>query len=71
MAVMLGALYRALLEPNEENARKASEEVASFETKFSNFESKMEKLQGDMNLIKWMLGTLIILVLFLLGKITF
>lgn len=27
MAIMLGALYKALMEPTEENARKAAEEV--------------------------------------------
>ena len=69
MAVMLGALYRALVEPNEENARKAAEEVAAYDAKLAGFESKLSQLQGDLAVLKWMTGTLIVLVLIVLGKI--
>lgn len=68
MTMMLGALYKALIEPNEENARKAAEEVAAYDAKFSNLELRMEKMQSDINILKWMMGTLIVLVLFVLGK---
>jgi hypothetical protein len=62
MAVMLGALYRALIEPSEENARRAAEEVAAYEAKLAQF-------QSDLTLLKWMVGTLIVLVLIVLGKV--
>ena len=62
MAVMLGALYKALLEPNEENARKASEEVAAYD-------NRIAQIERDLTLLKWMVGTNIVLTLFLLGKV--
>jgi hypothetical protein len=60
MAVMLSELYEALRHPSEEQARKAAEEVAAYELRLARIES-------DLLVIKWMGGTLITLVLVLLG----
>jgi hypothetical protein len=62
MAVMLGALYKALLDPNEENARKAAEEVAAYE-------SALSAIRSELAVIKWMVATLIVLVLLVLGRV--
>jgi hypothetical protein len=54
--LMLGHLYSALRSANvsDDQARAAAEEVAGFETGFSRIES-------DLRLIKWMVGTLVAL----------
>jgi hypothetical protein len=51
MAVMLGNLYRALVTAgaSAEDAQKAAEEVASFESRLAGIESKVSLLQ-------WMVG---------------
>ena len=51
-----------LIDPSEENARKAAEEVAAYEAKPAQF-------QSDLSLLKWMVGTLIVLVLSVLGTV--
>ena len=53
MPLMLGQLYTALRSANvpDEHARAAAEEVAGFETRIGRIES-------DLHLIKWMLGTI-------------
>jgi hypothetical protein len=55
---MLGQLYAALRSANvsDEHARAAAEEVAGFEVRISRIES-------DLRLIKWMVGTLLALQL--------
>jgi hypothetical protein len=64
MALMLGALHRALMGAgaSEEDARKAAEEVAGFE-------NRLAKVEGDLVLLKWMVGTNIVLSLGILGKV--
>jgi hypothetical protein len=51
--LMLGHLYAALRSANvsDEHARAAAEEVASFE-------SRIGRIERDLLVIKWMLGTL-------------
>lgn len=58
MAMMLGALYRALIEAKvpEEAATKAAEEVAGYD-------SRLSAIERDLTVVKWMLGTVIGLVL--------
>jgi membrane protein YqaA with SNARE-associated domain len=61
MSVMLGELYKALLAPaTEEQARKAAEEVAAYENRFT-------RIEADLLLLKWMVGVLITLCLVMLG----
>jgi hypothetical protein len=62
MAMMLGALYKALMEPTEENARRAAEEVAGYE-------SALAAVRSELAVLKWMVATLIGLVLLILGKV--
>ena len=52
MPLMLGALYDALRAANvpDDIARKAAEEVASYEGRLAGIES-------DARLLKWMVGT--------------
>jgi len=49
MAMMLGALYKALMEPSEENARTAAEEVAGYDKALAD-------VRSDLLLLKWMVG---------------
>ncbi len=64
MAVMLGNLYDALKSAgaDDDKARKAAEELAAYEPRFS-------KLEGDVALLKWMVGFNIALTLFVAGLI--
>jgi hypothetical protein len=66
MALRLGALHDALIDPgNAEKAQKAAEEVAGYDTRLS-------KIEADVNLLKWMVGfnlTLSVAMLFLLFSI--
>jgi hypothetical protein len=51
--LMLGQLYAALRSANvpDEHARASAEEVAGFE-------SRIGRIEGDLSVIKWMLGTI-------------
>jgi len=54
---MLGQLYAALRSANvsDEQARAAAEAVAGFE-------SRLARIEGDLRLIQWMLGTVVAVV---------
>lgn len=58
MSTMISEVYDAFVEAgaSQDKARKAAEAVASFETRFNAIEQKLTVFQGDMNLMKWMLG---------------
>lgn len=64
MALMMGALYDALKSANvdDEKARKAAEEVASFE-------QRINAIAGELSIVKWMVGSNIALTLLVLGKL--
>lgn len=64
MPLMSSELYDALLEAgaSEEKARKAAESVAGYEARFST-------LENDIRQIKWGIGTLLVIVLFIAGKV--
>jgi hypothetical protein len=61
MTLQLGALRDALIEggTSPEKAAAAAEEVASYENRLAGIETKLVKLEGNMNLITWMVGTLV------------
>lgn len=63
MPLMSSELYDALLEAgaSDEKARKAAESVAAYEARFANIER-------DIHQIKWGIGTMIVLMLFIAGK---
>ena len=61
MTTMISAVYDALIEAgaSEPKARKASEAIAAYETRFAGIELKMEQISGRLTLIQWMLALLI------------
>jgi hypothetical protein len=61
MALQLGALRAALIEAgaSSEKAEAAAEEVASYENRLSGIEIKLVRLDGKVNLLAWMVGTLV------------
>ena len=58
MATMISEVYDALIEAgaSEEKARKAAEALAGFKNRFA-------KIETDLAVIKWMVGTTIVLVI--------
>jgi hypothetical protein len=64
MALMLSSLYDALLDAgaSEEKARKAAEEAAQYEARFSHPEV-------DVGLVKWMVGVNLAISLGILVKL--
>ena len=62
MALRMGALYDALLaaQAPEEQARKAAEEVA-------DYNERIGKVERDLTILKWMVGSTITLQLMTLG----
>ena len=63
MALMLGALYDALVSGGvaEDKARKAAEEIATYDNRFA-------KIEADLTLLKWMVGLVLAGVLTLIMK---
>lgn len=58
MPVMSANLYKALIEANvsAESAQRAAEEVA-------NYDDRLFKIDRDLAVLKWMVGTVLALVL--------
>jgi hypothetical protein len=63
MALMLLETYKALLAAgvSEEQAEKAASELASYE-------SRLAKIASDLNLLKWMVGFILVITTTLLLK---
>ena len=61
MTTLITEVYDALLDAgaSEPKARKAAEAIAAYENRFSGIELKMERLDGRLTLIQWMLAVLI------------
>ena len=64
MTLQLGALRDALLEAGAtpEKAAKAAEEAAAYE-------NRLAKIETDLTVLKWMVGTNVVLTLGILGKL--
>ena len=64
MALMSAGLYDALKEAgaSEEKARKAAEAVAAFDQRFN-------KIENDLSVLKWMVGSNIALTITLMWKV--
>jgi hypothetical protein len=64
MAVMMGNLYDALVKAGagEDTARKAAEEMAGYDNRFS-------RLEADVGLLKWMVGFNLAVTVAILGKL--
>lgn len=72
MSTMISEVYDAFVEAgaSQDKARKAAEAVANFEVRFSSVDQRIipfqgdanqhfAKLEGDVTLLKWMLGVVI------------
>jgi len=61
MTTMISEVYEAFKEANvsDGTARKAAEAVAAYESRFASIELKLERMDGRMTLIQWMLALLI------------
>ena len=61
MTTMISELYEALKEADvsDATARKAAEAVAAYEARFASLDLKIERMDGRLTLIQWMLALLI------------
>lgn len=66
MSLMMAKLYAALnaAKVPDDIAREAAEEAAGYENRFA-------KVETDLAVLKWMVGTNIVLTLAVLGKLLF
>jgi hypothetical protein len=64
MALMMSSLYDALRNAGagDDSARKAAEEVASYDNRFA-------KLEGELGVVKWMIGFNLALTAAVLAKL--
>jgi hypothetical protein len=64
-------LYRALIEAgaSEEMASKAAESVASYDAQFAAMHTKLERMNGRLNTLTWMVTVNIGVSLIILGKL--
>ena len=82
MATMLSEVYDALIAAGapEDKARKAAEAIVGYDSRFSGLESTLTNqfsklgndfttLRGDVNLLRWMVGFNIALVVAVLFKV--
>jgi hypothetical protein len=61
MSIMLGSLYKALLEGHgitEETARAAAEEVAGYESRLAGIDTKLAVVQALLGVIVLLIGGL-------------
>ncbi len=71
MPTMISEVYDAFIASGapEDKARKAAEAIAAYEGRFSAFEARFVKIEGDLNLLKWMNGVTWALSLGILFKL--
>ena len=65
MPLMLSKLYDALLEAgaSDVKAREAAEEAAAFENRFDLIERHLERIDGRLSLMQWVLGFVLVVLL--------
>ena len=58
MPIMLSKTYAAYVAAgtHENYAREAAEEIADFKHRRKGIESPLQNIEGDIRLVKWMLG---------------
>ncbi len=61
MTTMIAEVYDALIEAgaSQEKARKAAEAIAGYESRFSEIEKRLERMEGKITLLSWMVGVAI------------
>jgi hypothetical protein len=71
VALQLDALREALIEAgaSHEKAGRAAEELAGYGDQFIKLDLRMERLEGVMNTIRWMVGTNIALTVVMLARL--
>jgi hypothetical protein len=71
MSTMITEVYDAFKAAgvDDEKARKAAEAVASYENKFHDMKAEFQELKASQNLLKWMVGSNIVLTIGILGKL--
>jgi len=62
---MIAEVYDASVEAgaSEEKARKAAEAPAGYESRFSGLELRLERVEGKITMLSWMVGVAISLTL--------
>jgi hypothetical protein len=65
MTTMIAEVYDALVEAgaSEDKARKAAEAIAGYESRFAEIERRLERMEGKITLLSWMVGICISLTL--------
>ena len=68
---MLGKLRDALVAAgaDENTARDAAEEVASYENRLSTLDIRSERLEGKVNLLQWMVGFNLVITVAILFRV--
>ncbi len=71
MTTMIAEVYDALLDAgaSDDKARRAAEALAAFETRFADLGTRIDRVDGRINTLTWMVGVNITLSLLVLGKL--
>ena len=71
MAVMMGNLYSALKQAgaDEDNAKKAAEEVAGYENRIADLKTELTGIRGELSLVKWMIGFNLVMTVALVARV--
>ncbi len=65
MTTMIAEVYDALIEAgaSQDKARKAAEAIAGYENRFTDIEKRLERMEGKITMLTWMVGLAITLSL--------
>ena len=71
MAVMMGNLYSALKQAgaDEDNAKKAAEEVAGYENRIADLKTELTGIRGERSFVKWMIGFNLVMTVALVARV--
>jgi hypothetical protein len=71
MTTMVAGIYDALLAAGspDDKARKAAEAIAQVDTRMMDVGGRMDRLDGKIDRITWMLGANLSLSLLIMGKL--
>ena len=58
MTTMIAEVYDALIEAgaSQEKSRKAAEAIAGYESRFAGIEVRLERVEGKITMLSWMVG---------------
>lgn len=73
MTMMVAEVYDALLAAGapEDKALRAAEAVASYDNRFNKVDAEFAKVNGDLAVLKWMVGLVVAGVVALITKTFF